>query len=269
MNFQSIAGALGVVVAVAAISASSPLLAQGEKPATSGPVATVNGVAIPRARAEALIRLSGQPNNEQVQAAIKQRLIDWELLSQEAARSGLTKTPDVQIQVDIARQQALANAYVNDYIRKHPVSEADLQAEYDKARSATGPKEYRARHILVATEEEATRLIAELKRGGKFEDLASKNSKDPGTKDRGGDLDWNSPGTFDKAFSDAMVKLDKGKMSEAPVRTRFGFHIIRLEDVRDAKFPAFAEVKPQIQQQLAQRKLDEQLKALRTKAKIE
>lgn len=266
MTIQSTAGAF---FAAAALSLSSSLLAQGEKPAASGPIATVNGVAIPRARAETLTRMNGGANNEQLQSVVKQRLIDFEILSQEAVKGGLAKASDVQIQIDLARQQVLANAYMSEYIRRNPVSDADVQAEYDKARAANGSKEYRARHILVATEEEANKLIADLKKGAKFEDLASRNSKDPGTKDRGGDLNWSVPSNYDKAFSDAMVKLDKGKLTDAPVRTRFGFHVIRLDDVRDFKFPAFAEVKPQIRQQLSQHKLDEQLRNLRTKAKVE
>ena len=261
------------LLALAALALPGALLAQAEKDApraASGPVATVNGVAIPKSRADTLVRMSGnQPNNEQLQAAIKQRLIDWEILSQEAARSGMAKTGDVQVQLDIARQQVLANVYMSEFVRRNPVTDADVQSEYDKARSNNGSKEYRARHILVPTEEEAAKLIADLKKGAKFEDLASKNSKDPGTKDRGGDLDWSVPANYDKAFSDAMVKLDKGKLGDAPVRSRFGFHVIRLDDVREFKFPALSEVKPQIQQQLAQRKMDEHLRGLRAKAKVE
>jgi peptidyl-prolyl cis-trans isomerase C len=112
-------------------------------------------------------------------------------------------------------------------------------------------------------------MVAELKKGGKFEELAAKNSKDPGSKDRGGDLDWHGPGDFDRAFSDAMMKLEKGKFTETPVRTRFGFHVIQLDDVRNGRFPSLAEVKPRIQQQLTQHRIDELVKGLRGKAKVE
>lgn len=265
---------LAATSAAFSFSFSGALLAQADKdgarPAASGPIATVNGVAIPRQRAETLVRMNGgAANNEQLQTVVKQQLIDLEIVSQEAVRSGLAKSSDVQIQIDMARQQVLARAYMNEFIRRNPVSDADVQAEYERAKSANGPKEYRARHILVATEDEASKLIAELKRGAKFEDLAGKNSKDTGTKDRGGDLNWSVPGNYDKVFADAMVKLEKGKITEHPVRTRFGFHVIRLDDVREFKFPALSEVKPQIQQQLSQRKIDELLRSLRTKAKVE
>ena len=175
----------------------------------------------------------------------------------------------MQAQLDIVRQEIMVGAYLRDWVRKHPITDAEMQKEYDRAKAQAGDKEYRARHILVETEDQAKDMIAELKKGAKFDELASKNSKDTGSAQRGGDLDWNVPGTFDKPFSDAMVKLEKGKYTDAPVQTRFGYHIIQLDDVRPAKFPALAEVKPRIQQQLVQHKIDELIKGLRAKAKIE
>jgi peptidyl-prolyl cis-trans isomerase C len=173
------------------------------------------------------------------------------------------------MQMDMARQGVLINAFIGDYVKKHPVTDEDVQKEYDRAKTQSGDKEYKARHILVETEDQAKGLIADLKKGAKFEDLAAKNSKDPGTKDRGGDLDWNVPGVFDKAFSDAMVKLEKGRYTETPVRTRFGYHVIRLDDVRQTKFPPLAEVKPRIQQQLVRTRVAELIRTLRAKAKVE
>jgi peptidyl-prolyl cis-trans isomerase C len=173
------------------------------------------------------------------------------------------------MQLEIARQDVLVNSFLRDWVRKHPVDEAELQQEYERARAQTGDKEYRARHILVESEDQAKALIADLKKGAKFDELATKNSKDQGSKERGGDLDWQVPAAFDKNFSDAMVKLDKGKYTDAPVRTRFGYHIIQLDDVRQTRFPTFAEVKPRIQQQLVQHRVDELIKGLRAKAKVE
>ena len=169
----------------------------------------------------------------------------------------------------MARQEIIVSAYLRDYARKNPVTDAEMQKEYDRAKAQHGDKEYKARHILVETEDQAKSLIAELKKGAKFDDLATKNSKDTGSAQRGGDLDWNVPATFDKQFSDAMVKLEKGKYTEAPVKTRFGFHIIQLDDVRPAKFATLGEVKPRIQQMLVQNKIEELIKGLRAKAKIE
>ena len=176
---------------------------------------------------------------------------------------------EVAAQLDLARQEIIISAYLRDWVRKNPVTEADVQKEYERVKSEQGDKEYRARHILVETEDQAKTMVAELKKGGKFEDLAAKNSKDPGSKDRGGDLDWHGPSDFDRAFSDAMIKLDKGKFTETPVRTRFGFHIIQLDDVRTGRFPSLAEVRPRIQQQLTQIRIDELVKGLRGKAKVE
>jgi peptidyl-prolyl cis-trans isomerase C len=200
---------------------------------------------------------------------VRDELVNREVLSQEAQKSGITKNPEVQTQLDMARQEIIVSAYLRDWARKHPITEAEVQKEYDRAKAQHGDKEYRARHILVETEDQATGIIAELKKGGKFDELASKNSKDSGSAQRGGDLDWNVPGTYDKQFSDAMVKLEKGKYTETPVRTRFGFHIIQLDDVRPAKFAPLAEVKPRIQQMLVQNKIEELVRGLRAKAKIE
>lgn len=240
--------------------------------AKAGAAVTVNGVAVPRTRLDALLlqqRARGAPDNEQTRASVRDELVNRELLMQEAQKTGVGKTPEVLGQLDLARQEIIISAYLRDWARKHPVTDADVQKEYDRVRIAQGDKEYRARHILVETEDQANSLIAELKKGGKFEELASKNSKDPGSKDRGGDLDWHNPGDFDKQFSDAMVKLDKGKYTEMPVRTRYGFHIIQLDDVRSGRFPAFADVKPRIQQQLVQNRIDELVRDLRAKAKVQ
>jgi len=238
----------------------------------SPPIATVNGVAVPRARAEALLKQQaarGMPDNDQSRAMIRDELINREVLIQEANKSGVARSAEVANQIDLARQEIVISAYLREWVRKNPISDADIQKEYDRVKAEQGDKEYRARHILVETEDQAKTMVAELKKGGKFEELAAKNSKDPGSKDRGGDLDWHGPGDFDRAFSDAMIKLEKGKFTETPVRTRFGFHIIQLEDVRSGRFPSLAEVKPRIQQQLTQGRIDELVKGLRSKAKVE
>jgi peptidyl-prolyl cis-trans isomerase C len=237
-----------------------------------GAVATVNGVAVPQARMDLLMQQQqqrGAPDNEQMRNMVKDELVNREIIAQEAQKAGVSKIPEVAAQIDMARQEIIVSAYLREYARKHPISDADVQKEYERARAQHGDKEYRARHILVETEDQAKSLIADLKKGAKFDDLASKNSKDTGSATRGGDLDWNVPGTYDKQFADAMVKLEKGKYTEAPVKSRFGFHIIQLDDVRPAKFAALAEVKPRIQQMLVQTKIEELIRGLRAKAKIE
>jgi len=242
--------------------------AAGAKP----PVAIVNGIPVPQARMDLLMAQQtsrGAPDTEQLRGMVREELVNRELLAQEAQRSGLTRNPEVQAQLDMARQEIIVSAFLRDFARKSPITDADIQKEYERAKAQHGDKEYRTRHILVETEDQAKALIADLKKGAKFDDLAAKNSKDSGSAQRGGDLDWNVPGTYDKQFSDALVKLEKGKYTEAPVKTRFGFHIIQLDDVRPAKFATLAEVKPRIQQMLVQTKIEELVRGLRAKAKIE
>lgn len=236
-----------------------------------GPLATVNGVAIPRQRAEFLVQQQaarGAPDSEQLRAQVRHVLINNEVIMQEAGRSGMAKRADVQTQLELARQEIIVNTYLSEYMRKNPIGDAEIQQEYERAKQQTGTTEYKARHILVQDENEAKRLIGELKKGGKFDELAQKHSIDS-TKDKGGDLDWNVPGVYDKTFADAMVKLEKGKLTEAPVHTRFGFHIIQLDDVRPVKIPPLSEVKPRIQQRLTQLKIEKLVGELRSKAKVE
>jgi peptidyl-prolyl cis-trans isomerase C len=269
-----------LAVALATLALPAPVLAQAAKApaaepakpaAQAGPLATVNGVAIPRQRGEFLARQQqarGVPDSEALRAQIREVLINNEIIMQEANRSGTAKIADVQAQLELARQEIIVNRYLTDYIGKHPISDAEVEKEYERAKQQTGTTEYKARHILVPSEDDAKRLIGELKGGGKFEELAQKHSMDS-TKDKGGDLDWNVPGVYDKAFADAMIKLEKGKMTEQPVRTRFGFHIIRLDDVRPVKIPPLAEVKPRIEQRLTQLKIEQLVRDLRAKAKVE
>ena len=142
-----------------------------------------------------------------------------------------------------------------------------MLAEYNKVKSARGDKEYKARHILVDSDTQAKEIISQLKKGAKFEDLA-KQSKDPGSKDKGGDLDWNLPTTFVKPFAEALTKLEKGKFTETPVQTQYGWHVIRLDDVRPVQFPAFDAVKQQILNKMQEEEVQKFVHDLRAKATI-
>jgi peptidyl-prolyl cis-trans isomerase C len=251
---------------------AKPAAAPAKPASSTGPAATVNGTAIPRQRLELVVRQQvarGAADSEGLRAQVREALINNELLVQEANRTGLAKKAEVQQQIELTRQEVIANAMVGEHLRGSPVSDADIQKEYDRAKNQTGDREFRARHILVATEDDAKSVLADLKKGGKFEEIAQKRSLDEGTRPKGGDLDWNVPGNFDKAFADAMVKLEKGKMTEAPVRSRFGFHVIQLDDVRAVSFPKLDQVRQQIQQGLVGQRVDAYLRDLRAKAKIE
>ncbi len=235
-------------------------------------VAIVNGKAVPLSRVDALsqqIAAQGKPVTPEVTAQIKDEVINREVFMQEAQKRGIDGSDEFKTQMELARQAIMIRALFADYQKKNPVTDAEIQAEYDKFASANGGKEYRASHILVEKEEDAKKLIAEIKKGGKFADIAKKSSKDPGSGAKGGDLDWANAGSYVKEFSDAMTKLDKGKMTDAPVKSQFGFHIIRLDDLREAQLPPVDQVKPQISQQLVQQKLGAFQKEMRDKAKIE
>lgn len=261
--------ALGAALALAA---ALPAGAQ-QPPAgdASGTIATVNGKPIPKARADILVRertQQGAPDNAQLRQAVREDLVNREVIMQEAERRGVTKSVDVQQQMELARQQVVLRAFLTEWARANPISEDQLKAEYEKVKSQMGGNEYKARHILVETEGEAKEIIVKLKKGDKFEELA-KGSKDPGSKDNGGDLGWNTPQTFVKPFSDAMTKLKKGDTTDAPVQTQFGWHVIRLDETRPVKHPPFEEVRPQLQQRLQQQALEKLVADLKSKAKVQ
>jgi peptidyl-prolyl cis-trans isomerase C len=209
----------------------------------------------------------GQPDTPELRANIRDQLNTRELIVREAKKKNLDKNADVKTQMELASQSVLVNAYVADWAKANPVSDADLRKEYDKIKAQIGDKEYKVRHILVEKEDESKEIIAALQKGEKFEKLAER-SKDPGSKANGGDLDWNAPSNFVKPFSDAMVKLDKGKFTTQPVQTQFGWHVIRVDEVREAKVPSFDEVKPQLQQRMQSQMLDQYLKDLRAKSGV-
>lgn len=247
------------------------LLAAAALPVMAQNLAVVNGKPVPSSRADAMIKqlaTQGQQDTPQLRTMVKEELINREILIQEADKLGLGTSAEVKNQVEIARQSIVIRALVTDFIKKHPVSDDEIKAEYDKFKTQAGDKEYRARHILVEKEDDAKAIITKLKGGAKFDDLA-KQSKDTGSAANGGDLDWAAPTSFVKPFSDAMIALQKGQVTETPVKSQFGYHVIKLEDVRTAKVPTIEEVKPQIAESLQQQKLQVFQQELRKKAKIQ
>lgn len=235
-------------------------------------VAIVNGKAVPKTRLNMLasqLERSGRPVTPDMEQQLREEVIMREIFVQEAEKQGVEASDDYKVQLEIAKQSILIRELFAQYQKANPVSDADVKAEYDKFLASNSGKEYRARHILVEKEDQAKAIIASLKKGGKFEDIAKKQSKDPGSGANGGDLDWANPSSFVKEFSQAMVELKKGQVTEKPVKTQFGFHIIRLDDTRETPVPKFDEVKAQIAQQMQQGKLAEYQQGLREKAKIE
>jgi peptidyl-prolyl cis-trans isomerase C len=239
--------------------------------AADAAVATVNGKPIKQSLLDFIVKDAGshgQKIDDNTRSIIVSKLISNELVYQEAQRQGLDKQSDFIAREELARRELLVNAYLQDYLKKNPVSEADTRSAYEKFKTEVGDKEYSARHILVATEAEAKDIIAQLAKGGDFAKIAKEKSKDTGSKDKGGDLGWFSPGGMVKSFGDAVVKLQKGLYTTVPVQTQFGWHVIKLEDIRDAQPPAYDKVKENLQKQLQQRQLEKLLTDLRAKAKI-
>jgi peptidyl-prolyl cis-trans isomerase C len=268
MNTESIVlGVSTVAMSVAlSVALAAPLLAQAQN------VAVVNGKAVPKARVDALMAQAvkqNQPKTPELETQVRDEVVLREMFMQEAEKRGMAGTAEYKTQMELARQSILIRELFSDYQKKNPVTDDEVKAEYDKFKGQSGGTEYRARHILVEKEEEAKALIAQIKGGAKFEDLAKKSSKDPGSGANGGDLDFAAPGSYVPEFSQAMVKLKKGEMTETPVKSQFGFHIIKLEDTREAKFPPLEEVKPQIEQRLGQMKMAKFRDEIRGKAKTD
>lgn len=280
MKTFSFPGERSVKLALARVGAVSTLAAAvfvigatGPMPAFAQNAAVVNGKPIPKAKVDEFMKAltaQGRPDNEETRKLVIDELIAREIFVQEADKRGLSRDQEVKFQLENARQDILIRSMIKDHLEKNPVKEADLQAEYDKFKSqaASGGKEYKARHILVEEEAAAKKIIADLKKGGKFEDFA-KQSKDPGSGANGGDLGWNTAETFVPEFGKAMSELEKGKLTQEPIKTQFGWHVIQLDDVREAAPPPLEQVKPQLQQQLERARIQELQKKLRESAKVE
>ena len=206
----------------------------------------------------------GQPDSPELRAAVRDELNTRELLVREAKKQGVDKNPTVKTEMDLAGQTVIVRTYMAEYLKTHPVSDEALRKEYDTIKSQIGDKEYKVRHILVENEADAKEIIVALQKGEKFEKLAER-SKDTGSKVNGGDLDWNAPANFVKPFSDAMIALPKGKFTTTPVQTQFGWHVIEVDDIREAKVPPFDDVKTQLAQRMQGQVVDAYLKDLRAK----
>ncbi len=247
-----------------ATTLSLPVMAQN--------LAVVNGKPVPTSRLNALtqqMEASGRPVDDATRQQLKEEVIVREIFAQEARRQGIAASQNYRNQVELATQTILIRELFADYQRKNPVTDAEIKAEYDKFVASNAGKEFRARHILVESEEAAKALIEQIQKGASFEELAKKESKDPGSGANGGDLDWANASSFVPEFSNAMTQLGKGEMTTAPVKSQFGWHIIRVDDVREAELPALDSVKPQIAQKLMQDKMMGFQEQLRSKAKVQ
>ena len=232
----------------------------------------VNGTSIPAYRIDAAVRsrvAQGQQDSPELRKGIRDALINQEVVAQEAIKRGLEKQPQVAARIELDRQMSLVNAFFEDYLKKNPITDDMLRKEYERLKPQLPAKEYRVRHILVEKEDDAKNIIAQIKKGASFEKLAAEHSADPGSKARGGDLDWGPAERYVKPFAEAVTKLKKGQLTDAPVHTDFGYHVIRVEDERATKVPSFEEAKGQIQQLVQNQIVQKAIADLRGKAKIE
>ena len=252
--------------------------AEGDKNTTVQPAASassvmaiVNGVSIPEAELNLLKQdraAQGQPINDQTTAALRDSLINAEILAQQGIKKGLDKDPNMQLRLNLAKTQMLAQTFIADYVKSHPIAEDAMKAEYDRVKAMMGTKEYQVRHILVDNEAEAKDIIAKLGKKAKFADLAKKESKDSSAAN-GGELGWVAPGNLVKEFADAMVGLKKGEYTKTPIHTKFGWHVIQVEDIRDLKFPPYDQVKDQLRTDMEKQMVQKLVTDLRASAKVQ
>ena len=270
----SLATALLVTLAgTSAFAQTAPKKPAAAASATTAaaPAAKAGEVAISQAQFDLILRerlAQGQPDSPELRAVLRDELVNRELFARAAKAKGMDRDATMKTQMQVAAESVLIRAYIGDYLGANAVSDEVLKQEYEGIKTGLGDKEYRARHILVEKKDDAESIIKQLQAGGKFDELAKANSKDPGTKDNGGDLDWAVPSNFVKPFSDAMVTLQKGKYTATPVQSPFGFHVIQLDDVRETKAPSFDEVKPQLAQRLQGQVIEKHLAELRGKAGV-
>jgi len=261
---------LMLCAAVSLPMAALPSAAQAQN------VAIVNGKPVPKSRVDALIKqvqAQAATQNQQLppdlETRVRDKVVMDEIFTQEAEKRGLASTADYKQKMEQARQTVLTQLLTQDFAKKNIISDDDVKADYEKFKAQSAGTEYRARHILVEKEDDAKALIAQIKGGASFEELAKKNSKDPGSGANGGDLDFAAAGSYVPEFSQAMIKLKKGEMTQEPVKTQFGYHIIRLDDTREAQFPPFDDVKGQLKQRMEQQRIGAFVEEIRAKAKTD
>jgi peptidyl-prolyl cis-trans isomerase C len=243
-------------------------------PAAAAPaerVATVNGKALPKSEFELYVanmsRQSGRDVNEEQKGQLLDQYISKQLAAEEAEKAGVDKDAKVRDQLALARLQVLVDAGLQKYLEAHPVQESELRPEYD-AQVAALPREYHARHILVEDQAAAEAITKELKGGADFAKLAAKRSKDSSSKS-GGDLGWFTLDTMVKPFADAVKTMQPGQLTEQPVQSQYGWHVIKLEESRATSAPPFDEVKDRVKMIVQRKKLQTHLEDLRKAAKVE
>ena len=237
----------------------------------SDAIAVVNGQYIPKSTLAALEKEIAERGHGQTfpKEKLIEELIQRELLVQDAIQKQLDKSAEIIAQLDSAKKTLLTQADVQNFIKANSVTDAEVKAEYDSKVAGENGIEYKARHILVKTEDEAKKLIAELDKGADFAKLANKNSLDAKESQNGGDLGWFVAGQMVAPFSEAVAKLEKGQYTKTPVKTQFGWHIVLREDSRKQTPPPLEAVKEQLMPYLQRKKVQNMVETLRKQAKVE
>jgi len=265
-----------IAVAALALSACKPGAGSGGEAAKAAdvapPAATVNGKPIPAEVLNVIVQAQFQKKPAEITAdqrkQIMDQLVELYVAAQEAEKENVASDPEVAAKMELQRNSALAQALVQKHMKGKTPTEEELKAEYDKQIGSLPKLEYHARHILVKEEAQAKDVIAQLNKGAKFEDLAKKFSID-GSKAQGGDLSWFTPDRMVPPFSAALVKLNKGEYTKEPVKSEFGWHVIRLEDTRPSNPPSFDSVKDRLAPLVQQRQVKDYLDGLRKAATIQ
>ena len=251
---------------IAAATIAAPIYAQN--------IATVNGQGIPEKDYNQFIKLltaQGAPDSPQLREQVKQEMINRVVMVQAAEKAGVQNNPDIQAELMLARQGILVRALMTSYLEKNPVTEAEVKAEYEKLKKEQGQEmEYNVRHILVDDEATANDIQKKLSdKSATFESLAKAQSKDPGSAAQGGSLGWAQASNYVGPFAKAVESTPKGSMTNKPVQTQFGWHVIEVVDARPVAFPPFDQVRTQLEEMMRQTKLTEYQQKLRAAAKID
>jgi len=264
--------AFAVCVAACGKGQQAATPAATDKAAAPAPVATVDGTPISRTAYDIYLKnlLQGRPTelSTEQRGQVLDEMISMQLLASQATKDAVDKDTDVAARLEVVRMRVLADSQSQKYLKDKEPTDAELHAEYDSDIAAMDKTEYHARHILVPTKDQAEQIIKKIKGGAKFDEVAKAQSTD-GSKTNGGDLGWFTLTRMAKPFGDAVKILKKGEMTQEPVQTQFGWHVIKLEDTREAAAPPFEQVKQQVTNGVIQKKLQAYVDSLKKNAKIE
>jgi peptidyl-prolyl cis-trans isomerase C len=264
-----------LIAAAASLAACSPKGQDSKTASTSAPVATVDGMNIDRDLYEFYAKgVANKPSSEltaEQRDQVLDNLIRAKVIAEQADKDGTTKEANTAALLELSRLNVIQQAVSEKYLKDRKATDSELRTEYETQVAALPKLEYHARHILVATEQFAGKIVQELEKGAKFEDVAKRESMD--SKENGGDLGWFTPDRMVKPFADAVVALKPGDYTHAPVQTQFGWHIIKLEETRDLAPPPFENVKQRVEQMVQAKKfkgyVDELMKTAKVEKKLE